>query len=211
MCRRLYLHERVDAPTFTLAGGVTESGGQPVAGVTVAAGPHRTTTDANGNFRLSTLVGGTYTLAVAKAGYTFTPPRRTISLLSDVDGQDFLAFAGGGPDAFLDLPLAYDGSAATLVALLRDTDEGGLIDAWFDHDAPNYTKNQSMLLWDGRQRTQELYNERLGCYERRCYEGHDGVDFPYRDPDPSTPNIFEPIRVRPAAARCRGRCGAKLR
>lgn len=196
----LYLHERVDAPTFTLAGQVTESGGQPVAGVTVVAGPHRTTTDNNGSFRLSTLVGGTYTLATAKAGYTFTPPRRTISLLSNLEAQDFLAFAGGGPDSFLDLPISYDGSAATLMALLRDTDEGGLIDAWFDHDAPNYTKNQSMVLWDGRRRTQELYNERLGCYERRCYEGHDGIDFPYRDPNPGTPNIFEPILVRPAAA-----------
>ena len=196
----LFLHERVDAPTFTLSGQVMETGGQPVADVVVAAGPHRTTTDASGNFRLSTLVGGTYTLAVAKAGYTFSPPRRTISLLSDLSAQDFLAFAGGGPDAFLDMPLFYDNSAATLLGLLRDTDEGGLIDAWFDHDAPNYTKNDNMLLWDGRRRTQDPYNTTLGCFERRCYEGHDGVDFPYRDPDPSTPNIFEPVLVRPAAA-----------
>jgi murein DD-endopeptidase MepM/ murein hydrolase activator NlpD len=168
--------------------------------VVVAAGPHRTLTDDNGNYHLVELVGGTYTLAVAKAGYTFSPPRRTISLLNDLSGQNFEAYAGGGPDAFLDLPLFYDGSAATLMALLRDTDEGGWIDAWFDHDAPNYTKNQDMVLWDGVRRTQELYNPSLGCYERRCYEGHDGIDFPYRDPDPSTPNIFEPILVRPAAA-----------
>ena len=195
----LYLHERTDAPSFTLTGQVTENDGQPVAGVVVAAGPHRTTTDAGGNFRLTTLVGGTYTLAVAKAGYTFSPPRRTVSLLRDLGGQDFLAFSGGDPDAFLDLPLTYDGSAATLLALLRDTDEGGWIDAWFDHDAPNYTKNGNMLLWDGRPRTQSPYNTTLGCYERRCYEGHDGVDFPYRDPNPNTPNIFETVVVRPAA------------
>jgi Tol biopolymer transport system component len=195
----LYLHERVDAPTFTLSGQVAESSGHPVADVVVAAGPHRTVTDANGRFQLSTLVGGTYTLAVAKAGYTFSPPRRTISLLSDLGSQDFLAYSGGGPDAFLDLPLVYDGSAATLMALLRDTDEGGWIDAWFDHDAPTYSKNGSMLLWDGRQRNLELYNPSLGCYERRCYEGHDGVDFPYRDPNASTPNLFEPVQVRPAA------------
>jgi hypothetical protein len=56
-----------------------------------------------------------------------------------------------------------------------------------------------MLLWDGRRRSQSPYNTTLGCFERRCYEGHDGVDFPYRDPDPSTPNIFEPVLVRPAA------------
>ena len=194
----LYLHERVDAPTFTLAGQVAESSGLPVAGAVVAAGPHRTLTDGDGRFQLSTLVGGTYTLAAAKPGYTFSPPRRTISLLNNLAGQDFLAFAGGDPDAFLDLPLFYDGSAATLLVLLRDTDEGGLIDAWFDHDTPTYTKNGSMLLWDGRRRDQTPYNETLGCFERRCYDGHDGVDYPYRDPDPSTPT-FEAVLVRPAA------------
>lgn len=195
----LYLHERVDAPTYTLSGQVLENSGLPVAGVVVAAGPHRTTTNAAGRFEFSTLVGGTYTLAVAKPGYTFSPARRTVSLLRNTDGQDFLAFAGDDPVAFLDLPLFYDASATTLLALLRDTDEGGLIDAWFDHDSPNYTKNGSMLLWDGRQRIQSPYNTTLGCFERRCYEGHDGIDFPYRDPDPSTPNIFEPVLVRPAA------------
>ncbi|MCC6455955.1 MAG: peptidoglycan DD-metalloendopeptidase family protein [Caldilineaceae bacterium] len=196
----LYLHERSDAPTFTLSGQVVENDGAPVANVVVAAGPHRTTTAADGRFHLTTLVGGTYTLAVAKTGYTFSPPRRTISLLRDLDSQDFLAFAGGGPDAFLDLPLFYDGTATTLLGLLRDTDEGGWIDAWFDHDSPDYRQNGSMLLWDGRLRNQGAYNDALGCYERRCYEGHDGIDFPYRDPDPSTPNIFEPLLVRPAAA-----------
>jgi murein DD-endopeptidase MepM/ murein hydrolase activator NlpD len=196
----LYWHERTDAPTFTVAGRVVESGGQPVADVVVAAGPHRAVTDSTGGFRLTTLVGGTYTLAVAKAGYTFTPPRRTVSLLGNLNGQDFLAYAGSTPDAFLDLPLFYDGAAATLLTLLRDTDEGGLIDAWFDHDAPTYGKNGSIVLWDGRQRSATPYSDTLGCFERRCYDGHDGVDFPYRDPDPSTPNIFEAVLVRPAAA-----------
>ncbi len=196
----LFLHERIDAPTFTLTGQVAESGGEPVADVVVAVGPHRTTTDAQGRFYLSDLVGGTYTLAVAKVGYTFSPPRRTVSVLRDLSAQDFLAFAGSSPDAFLDLPFSYDGAAATLLWLLRDTDEGGLIDAWFDHDIPDYSKNGNMLLWDGRPRTLQPYNDDLGCYERRCYEGHDGIDFPYRDPNPATPNIFEPLIVRPAAA-----------
>lgn len=195
----LYLHERVDAPTFAISGRITEGEGQPVGGVVVAAGPHRTVTDANGNFNFSALMGGTYTLAAAKSGYTFSPPRRIVSLLDNLGGQDFAASAGNSPDAFIDLPLPYDGTAATLLALLRDTDEGGWIDAWFDHDLPNYTKNEAVLLWDGRVRTQDAYNQTVGCFERRCYDGHDGIDFPYRDPDPSTPNIFEPILIRPAA------------
>ncbi len=196
---QLYLHERVDAPTYTLAGRVTERTGLPVAGVVVAAGPHRTTTGTDGHYRLPALVGGTYTLAVAKAGYTFTPSRRTVSLLRDLDGQDFQAVAGGDPAAFLDLPLPYDGASARLLTLLRDTDEGGWIDAWFDHNAPDYGKDGTMLLWDGHPRRLSPYNETLGCYERRCYDGHDGIDFPYRDPNPATPTLFEPLPVRAAA------------
>ncbi len=204
----LYLHERRDSPMFDLSGRVVGAGGAPVAGAAVAAGPHRTLTGDDGAFTLSHLVGGTYTLAAAKPGYTFSPPRRTVSLLSDLAGQDFLADAGASLDAFLDLPLAYDGAASTLLWLLRDTDEGGWIDAWFDHDRPTYAKNAALLLWDGWRRTLDAYNETLGCFERRCYDGHDGIDFPYRDPNPTTPNIFEPVIIRPAAA---GRVAAGVR
>jgi murein DD-endopeptidase MepM/ murein hydrolase activator NlpD len=195
----LFVHERVDPPLYQLAGRVLAEGGQPVADVVVAAGPHRATTDADGRFALPNLVGGTYTLAAAKAGYSFTPPRRTVSLLRDLPDQDFVAFAAGTPDAFLELPLADEG-APSLLWLLRDTDEGGWVDAWFDHDAPTYAKNGAVLLWDGQTRNQDAYHAGLGCYARRCYDGHDGIDFPYRDPDPGTPNVFEPLLVYPAAA-----------
>jgi Tol biopolymer transport system component len=196
----LFLHERRDAPMFTLTGRVVERGGAPVAGVAVAAGAHRTLTDADGRFMLEHLVGGTYTLAAAKPGYSFAPPRRTISLLTDLAAQDFLADVGASPDAAFDLPIAYAGSASTLLWLLRDTDEGGWVDAWFDHDRPTYVKDGALLLWDGRRRTLDPYNLPLGCFERRCYDGHDGIDFPYRDPNPATPNIFEPVTIWPAAA-----------
>jgi Tol biopolymer transport system component len=194
----LYLHMRQDSPLYTLAGRVVEAEGAPVAGAMVAAGPHRTLTGDDGTFTLPYLVGGTYTLAAAKSGYTFSPPRRTVSVLGDLVGQDFLASASAPADAFLDLPLGYRGDASTLLWLLRDTDEGGWVDAWFDHEQPTYAKDAGLLLWDGNLRTLDPYNDTLGCFERRCYDGHDGIDFPYRDPNPATP-IFEPVTIRPAA------------
>lgn len=195
----LYLHVRRDSPLYTLTGRVVEAEGAPVAGAVVAAGPHQTLTAADGTFTLPYLVGGTYTLAAAKPGYTFSPPRRTVSLLADLSGQDFLAYASAPADAFLDLPLGYAGGVPALLWLLRDTDEGGWVDAWFDHDRPTYAQNDALLLWDGRRRSLDAYGDTLGCFERRCYDGHDGIDFPYRDPDPATPQ-FEPVMVRPAAA-----------
>ncbi len=195
----LYLHARSDPPAYAVRGRIVDLAGAPVAGVVVAAGPHRAVSGDDGSYALTPLVGGTYSLVAAKAGYTLSPPRRTVSLLTDLRDQDFVAAPGSAADAFLDLPFAYDGSASTFLRLLRDTDEGGWIDAWFDHDAPTYAKNGRMVLWDGRVRSTGAYQTHLGCYERRCYDGHDGIDFPYRDPDPATPDVFEPIPILPAA------------
>ena len=196
---RLFLHTRVAPPIFTLSGQVMDTGHVPLPDVAVIAGPHRTTTGSDGSFSFPYLVGGTYTLSAARPGYLFSPPRRTVSVLADLAHQDFIGFPGAGGDGWLDLPFAYDGTPATFLSILRDTDEGGLVDAWFDHDAPTYAKNGSILLWDGRSRTAAPYHTNLGCFERRCYDGHDGVDFPYRDPDRTTPNIYEPIAIYPAA------------
>lgn len=195
-----FIHARQDPPLYALQGRVLDASRTPLAGVEIAAGPQRTTTDATGSYRFAYLPGGTYTLVAAKPGYIFSPPRRTLSLLDSLRGQDFIGFPGGDPGAFLDLPLAYDGLPATFLDTLRDTDEGGWVDSWFDHDAPDYSKNQAVLLWDGRQRRAEPSNDALGCFERRCYDGHDGIDFPYRDPDPTTPGVYEPLPIYPAAA-----------
>jgi murein DD-endopeptidase MepM/ murein hydrolase activator NlpD len=196
---RLFLHTHAAPPTFALSGQVVDTGRVPLADVAVFAGPHRAVTGPDGSFHLPYLVGGTYTLAVARPGYLFLPPRRTLSVLTDLAHQDFIGFPGANGDGWLDLPFAYDGEPSTFLALLRDTDEGGLVDAWFDHDAPTYAKNGAILLWDGRDRSAAPYHTNLGCFERRCYDGHDGVDFPYRDPDATT-EVYEPITIYPAAA-----------
>ena len=197
----VFVHARVDSPAYTLSGRVVDAHNDPVAQVTVTAGPHQVTTDAGGQFVIPYVAAGTYTLVATKTGYSFSPSRRIVSMLFDLPEQNFVAF----PDtataaAFLTLPFAYGSSTPAFLQALRDTDDGGLVDSWFDHQYPDYSKNGAILLWDGRARTVGLYNPVLGCYERRCYDGHDGIDFPYRDPNPATPDIYEPIAIHPAAA-----------
>jgi hypothetical protein len=77
-------------PTYAISGTVT-SGGSALAGVTInlAGGSSGTaTTDANGNYTLSDIPIGTYTLTPSLTGYTFAPPNRPVFL----DGLDAVGF-----------------------------------------------------------------------------------------------------------------------
>ncbi len=105
----------------------------------------------------------------------------------------------GAPAPFLDLPFDYGGSVQAFVQALQDTDDGGRVDSWFDHKYPDGFKNQRLVLYDGRERTKNLYNQNLGCYERRCYDGHNGFDFTYVDPQPEVPDSQD-LPIQPAAA-----------
>jgi hypothetical protein len=69
------------APTFVVSGTVT---GATVSGVTISVTGTATataTTDASGNFSVS-LVNGTYTITPTKAGFTFTPVNRSVTVNS---------------------------------------------------------------------------------------------------------------------------------
>jgi len=111
-----------------------------------------------------------------------------------------LALGGYGPPApFLDLPFDYGGSVSAFVQALQDNDDGGRVSSWFDHAYPDGFKNQLLVLYDSRARTKNLYNPNLGCYEGRCYDGHNGFDFTYVDPQPEVPGSQD-LPIRPAAA-----------
>ena len=165
-------------PTFSVSGHVRDSSGDPISGVTVSAGSSGSaTTDASGYYTV-TLSAGTYTLTPSKSGYSFSPDRRTVSVSQDVTRQDFLGVADGGPlTPFLDLPFDYGNSRSAFVKAIQDTDDGGRVDSWFDHEYPDYSKNQNIRMYTGDLLTRDPYNPHLGCYERRCYDGHNGLDF----------------------------------
>lgn len=80
----------------TVRGRVTTSGGQPMAGVPVAATINglirNTTTDATGNYDFLRVPEGVLTLRPSMAGRTFTPALRRVSVgTTDIVGQDFVA------------------------------------------------------------------------------------------------------------------------
>ncbi len=76
--------------TFSISGQVTDSSGRPVAGASVKDHLGRATlTDANGNYLLSELVSGTYTLTLSVSG--MLSEVRTVYVPPDVTDQNFVA------------------------------------------------------------------------------------------------------------------------
>jgi hypothetical protein len=83
---------------YTL-GGTTYSisGSAGTASATVTAGTKSATSDASGNYTISGLAAGTYTVTPAKSGCTFSPVNQSVAMSSaNVTGKNFSATCGGG-------------------------------------------------------------------------------------------------------------------
>ena len=78
---------------YSISGTVTLSGGSGLAGVTLSTGTGITaTTDSSGNYTLSPLPVGVYTVTPALAGYTFSPASLSVTIVNtNVEGQNFTA------------------------------------------------------------------------------------------------------------------------
>lgn len=75
--------------TYKITGAV-KAGGNGIAGVTVGTVSTSAITDANGNYELSPLTSGSYTVTPALTGYTFTPATLTVSVNgADSTGNNF--------------------------------------------------------------------------------------------------------------------------
>jgi len=82
------------APTYSVSGRVTDGSGNPISGVTISDGAgHATTTGSSGNYTLSGLPAGVYTLTPSKSNYTFSPTSRIVSVPPSKIAQDFVALA----------------------------------------------------------------------------------------------------------------------
>jgi hypothetical protein len=81
-------------PTYAISGRVTDAQSAGLAGVVVSDGAGRSaTTDQVGNYALTGLPAGTYTLRASKGGWTFSPASRTVVVPPDATGQDFVGTA----------------------------------------------------------------------------------------------------------------------
>jgi hypothetical protein len=77
--------------TYSISGQITLSGGGNVAGVTVSDGFGRTaTSDASGNYSITGMPAGAYTITPSKAGYAFTPGSRPATITTaNLTGLNF--------------------------------------------------------------------------------------------------------------------------
>jgi subtilisin family serine protease len=115
--------------THSIAGSVKRGDGTGVPGVTLAltGGASKSApTDVGGNFTLTGVADGSYTLTPVRLGYTFTPPSLGVSVSgAAVASQDFVAVQSAGAEsenndtwaqanALPDLPFTADMFAGSL-------------------------------------------------------------------------------------------------
>ena len=101
--------------TFEATGTVSTSTGGRLSGATVSAvlggtTEAQATTDVSGGYTLTGLGAGTYTVSVAKAGFTFDPTSRDVTVGPSSQNNDFVAYelytaSYGGGLAFLAAPV----------------------------------------------------------------------------------------------------------
>ena len=81
--------------TYMISGLVMDETSNPVAGVTISGGAgHITSTNTSGNYTLSGLIGGTYTITASQSGYAFTPANRLVLVPPNLTVQNFTRYPG---------------------------------------------------------------------------------------------------------------------
>lgn len=76
--------------TYSISGIVTDASGNPISGVTISdSAGHTAATDSSGNYTLSGLAAGTYTIMASMSGYTFSPASIPVTVSSNITGINF--------------------------------------------------------------------------------------------------------------------------
>lgn len=76
--------------TYSISGRVVDGNGAPIANVAVSDGAgHTATTNGNGDYTLSNLPAGSYTVTPSKGGYAFVPASRSVAVPPNATGQNF--------------------------------------------------------------------------------------------------------------------------
>lgn len=102
-------------PAYTISGRVSDSRNNPLSGVTIqASGGLEAVTGLNGEYSLTWMQAGQYTLSPFMSGYTFSPAVRNASLPPAASNQNFVGIAVYPPTSCLEKisngGFEYDGS-----------------------------------------------------------------------------------------------------
>jgi hypothetical protein len=80
--------------TWSISGTVTDSTSAGISGVSVSTSGGSATTSSTGAWTISGLANGSYTVTPSKAGYSFSPASRAVTVSgADVSGQNFTGTA----------------------------------------------------------------------------------------------------------------------
>ncbi|MFN8487764.1 MAG: Ig-like domain-containing protein [Caldilineaceae bacterium] len=110
-----------------IAGRVTDANNNPLADVTLSFASGTTTTSTDGTYSFGDMEPGAYTITAAKAGYTFAPASRTVTVPPDGSGIDFIgASVGFSCNNVTEIPVA---ECNALVALYNSTNGPN----WLNH------------------------------------------------------------------------------
>ena len=116
--------------TYSISGNVS---GDVSAGVTISAGGKSAVTDGSGNYTISGLADGSYTVTPTLAGYTFAPANQSTTISGgNVTGINFTATSTGGTTYSVSGTVTGDVSAGVTVSV--DTSHSAVTDG-----SGNYT------------------------------------------------------------------------
>ena len=199
--------------TYVISGKVTDLSGKPHQGVAISAGINLglgTGTNENGEYELL-IPEGTFSVWPYKEGYDFSPNQIDVTVPSEnqIEYNFIGANWGGRPTPFLDLPFDYGDSIFGFLLAMSNSKAGGRINAWFDHKYPNYKDDDGSGIWlynkiyddeEDKQKHKITEKSYIYSYNSIFYDGHDGIDFSYKDPDLGDDKLDTQLDIYPAAS-----------
>jgi len=103
--------------SFSISGTVRTGSGLGMSGASVTCGALSTTSDASGNYAFTGLSPNTYTVAVSRAGFNFTPSSQSVTVGPDKSGVDFTGLADQTPTYSISGTVQAGGSGLTGVTV----------------------------------------------------------------------------------------------
>jgi Tol biopolymer transport system component/pimeloyl-ACP methyl ester carboxylesterase len=157
----VFVHDRSGSAAFAISGNIADTNNDPIPGVTVSThAGHGATTNANGDYTITGLITGTYTITPNNIGYTFSPTSRTVTVPPNATGQDFTGTPAAGDQPPIILLPGIMGS--------RLTNTPGT-------NPPRCILRPSGEIWPGLTYIGSGYNDRVKSLQLKLNEDETGV------------------------------------